>query len=123
MKLGDRMEHNLKEKPRKFNVADIEIRDYGKIFLDNDEMISLMSKNGGEVDITAKEWGFYLGSSLNGRMLNQGFKTALVIGVEYNKIFIMTVENEKVDDFKEYLSSHNDQRILCWLDEWIDTNK
>lgn len=113
------MKTDLKNQPRMFDAAGIEMHDYGKIFLDDDEMVTFVTKSGRELDFSAKNWGFYLGTSLNGRLKREGFKTALVMNVEHDKIFVMSVEEDKIDIFKQYLSSHLDQKILCWLDDWI----
>ena len=109
---------DIREKPRVFTVNRVDFKDVGKICLEENEMISLLSDSGKEVDITAKEWGYYLGPSLNGRLEKEGYKTALVVN-EYNKIFVMVVDIEKIDKFKKYLKDSQDNRILCWLDEWM----
>ena len=93
---------DIREKPRVFTVNRVDFKDVGKICLEENEMISLLSDSGKEVDITAKEWGYYLGPSLNGRLEKEGYKTALVVN-EYNKIFVMVVDIEKIDKFKKYL--------------------
>jgi len=108
----------LKKKPRIFDVNDIEYKDFGKIILAKNEMVSLLSDNGNEIDITAKSWGYYLGPSLNARLVNEGYKAALVIN-QYNKIFIMVVDKAKIEEFKSYLKDNQGHRILCWLDQWF----
>ena len=104
--------------PRQFKIQQITLRDCGKIFLDPDEMVSLVTERGGECDITSKEWGFYLGPSLNRRLKNQGFKVALALNNQ-DKIFIMAVEIHRMIDFKKYLRENPDIRVLSWLDEWF----
>ncbi len=112
------MKSDFKNNPRIFDVNGIEYKDFGKIFLAKNEMVSFLSDSGSEIDITAKSWGYYLGPSLNARLVDEGFKAALVIN-EYNKIFIMVVDKEKIEEFKSYLKDNQDNRILCWLDEWF----
>lgn len=112
------MKTKINEAPRIFNCKETSIKDYGKIFLDNAEMVSFVTKSGKECDFTAYDWGFYLGPSLNSRLKKEGFKTALVIN-EQGQIYINAVENEKIDEFKKYLQTNQDSRILCWLDEWL----
>ena len=107
----------LKEKPRVFEVNDIQIKDFGKITLDENEMISFQTPTGKEYDFTVKEWGFYATPSVNGRLKNEGFKTAFVVN-EFKKTYVMVVENEKIEQFQEYLKKDN-QRVICWLDEWF----
>lgn len=109
------MKTEFNDNPRKFTVGEIEISDYGKIVLDENEMISMKTPNGSECDITAKVWGYYLGASLNGRMQQFGFKTALVQN-SYNKLYINVVESDKLEEFNDYLEEQN-SRIICWLDE------
>lgn len=112
------MKTELKKKPRIFTVNGIDCKDFGKIILSENEMISLLSDSGKEVDITAKSWGYYLGPSLNARLADERYKAALVIN-QYNKIFIMIVDKAKIEEFKNYLKDNQDNRILCWLDEWF----
>ena len=104
--------------PRKFSVKNIEIKDYGKLFLESNEMISIITDKNNECDITAFEWGFYLGSSLNFRMKQEGFKIALVIN-EQDRIYINAVRVDKIEEFKKYLTTNQKSKILCWLDEFL----
>ncbi len=112
------MKTEFKKKPRIFNVNGSDSKDFGKIILDENEMVSLLSDTGKEVDITAKSWGYYLGPSLNARLADEGYKAALVIN-QYNKIFLMIVDKAKIEGFKNYLKDNQDNRILCWIDEWF----
>ena len=116
------MKFNFNENPRTFNVKGFSIKDYGKIFLDPCETISFITKSGKECDFTAQEWGFYVAPSLNSRLKNQGFKTALVIN-ESNQIYVMAVETDKIDLFKKYLKTNQNNKILCWLDDWLIEEK
>jgi hypothetical protein len=109
---------DIKEIPRKFQVNDIEIKDFGKINLDENEMISFKTNSNKEYDFISKEWGFYATSSINGRLKKEGFKTALVVN-EFNKIYIMIVEVDKIDEFKIYLKDNQDNKIICWLDDFF----
>jgi len=109
---------DIKDTPRKFKVGNVEIKDFGKISLNENEMLSFKTSSNKEYDFTAKEWGFYASPSINSRVKNEGFKTALVMN-EFNKIYIMVVEMEKIDKFKEYLKDNQDNRVICWLDEFF----
>jgi hypothetical protein len=111
------MKKNLTKKPRKFDVGNITISDYGKIILSPDEMLSFVSGDDKEYDFVAKDWGFYVTPSINGRLKKSGFKTALVKN-NVNKIYIMAVEIDKISIFENYLINDN-QIIICWLDEWF----
>lgn len=112
------MKTDFKKKPRIFNVNGVDLKDFGKIRLSENEIISLLSDTGKEMDITAKRWGYYLGPSLNARLAKEGYKVALVVN-QYNKIFLMVVDKAKIEEFKSYLKDRQDNRILCWLDEWF----
>jgi len=112
------MNLELTEIPRVFNVNGIDIKDYGKIELSNDEMISFKTKSSKEYDFTAKEWGFYASASMNGRLKNEGFKMALVVN-EQNMVYVMAVEKNKIEIFKKYLKDNQDNRLVCWLDEFF----
>lgn len=113
------MELRLKEIPRIFCVKGQEIKDYGKIHLESSEMVSFITESGKEHDFTAKDWGFYVTPSVNSRLKNEGFKTALVVN-EINQLYVMTVEKEKIEAFKNYLQEGQDNRFICWLDEWFE---
>lgn len=112
------MKIEFEKRPRIFNVNGIDFKDFGKIILAENEMVSLLSATDREIDITSKSWGYYLGQSLNARLADEGYKAALVLN-QYNKIFIMIVDKTKMGEFKSYLRDNQNNRILCWLDEWF----
>lgn len=116
------MKTNFLQNPRVFTVKEHSIKDFGKIYLSENEMISFKTKSSKEYDFVAKEWGFYATPSLNSRLQKEGFKTALVVN-EHNQIYIMVVENDKIPLFKNYLKTNQDNRIICWLDEWFGEEK
>ena len=101
------------KKPRLFTVNDMSIKDYGKIQLNKNEMISFITKSKREYDFTAKDWGFYVTPSINGRLKKEGFKIALVKN-NTGKFFIMAVEKEKIKIFKKYCTSQQ-EKVLKWL--------
>ena len=104
--------------PRKFKVGggqNIEILDCGKILLESNEMVTFVTSRKKEFDFTAKDWGFYATPSINGRLLNQGFKTALVKN-QFNKYFIMVVNKEMTDRFFKYLVEEKSE-LIEWIDE------
>lgn len=108
------MEHNLTLDPRIFTVNEASIKDYGKIILDPDEMISFITVSGKELDITAKEWGFYATPSINSRLRKQGFKTALVEN-KHGRIYVMVVDMDRLNLFDEYCRKEG-QFVREWLD-------
>jgi hypothetical protein len=104
--------------PRTFHVGindNIEIKDCGKVSLAPDEMVSFIDKAGNEYDVGKKEWGFYATPSINGRLVRNGYKTALVAN-SLNLVFIMLVDISKMDLFQEYILREQ-QNLVCWLDE------
>lgn len=114
------MDLRLNDSPREFTVGSYRIEDHGKVALSSGEMISLVA-NGSECDITRREWGYYLGSSVNDRLVDEGYKTALVMNTE-GKVFVNIVERGKTDVFAAYLDD-NDSTVLCWLDELDGSNE
>ena len=113
------MEFNPPKKPRKFNVGkpenQIVISDFGDLHLSPDEQISIVSDSGKRHDFACKDWGFYLTPSINGRLKNEGFKTALVDNPQ-GKIFILSVNQDSLDLFEKYCMDEN-LTVLEWLDE------
>jgi len=115
---GDPMKADWFDTPRVFTANQIDISHVANVGLEPYEMITFQTPGGRECDFTATPWGFYLGPSLNSRLKSQGFRTALVIN-EQNRVFVNAVEVDKIDEFKTYLKTNQNSRILCWLDEWL----
>ena len=116
------MKTKLKEEPRIFEVKGIKIKDYGKIYLEGGEMVSFVTKSGKECDFAAKDWGFYLGPSVNSRLKKEGFKVALVFN-EKGQLYIHAVEHDKISLFKTYLKTNQNNKVICWIDEWFSEEK
>lgn len=112
------MKLNINKDARLFNVKGVTIKDFGKISLAENEMISFQTNSKKEYDFVAKEWGFYASPSLNSRLKKEGFKTALVVN-ETNQVYVMVVEKDKIEKFKIYLKDNQDNRVICWLDEFF----
>ena len=112
------MRLKLKGEPRVFEVKGVKIKDYGKIYLGHDEMVSFVTKSKRECDFAAKEWGFYLGPSINSRLKKEGFKVALVLN-EKGQLYVNAVEKDKIAKFKKYLKTNQNNKVICWLDELI----
>ena len=67
--------------PRKFNAGSnqqICIEHCADVYLKDNEQVTFISENGSEYDVAKKDWGYYATPSLNSRLVNQGFKSALV---------------------------------------------
>ena len=113
---------DLLDKVRVFSVKGHEIKDLGKILLDNNELVTFKTPSGKNFDFVAKEWGFYATPSINDRLKKEGFKTALVVN-EINQLYIMVVEVDKLDIFSGYLKENQDNKLICWLDNFYNENK
>ena len=83
-------------------------------------MVSLVDSDQRECDFVAREWGFYLGPSLNDRLVREGFKVGLVHN-EHNQLYVTAVRKDKISIFLKYLSDGQSHTLLCWLDEWLPT--
>lgn len=115
------LKFDLLDKARVFSVKGHEIKDLGKILLDSNELITFKTSSGKNFDFVAKEWGFYATPSMNDRLKREGFKTALVVN-EIDQLFIMAVEEDKLDIFNEYLKQNQDNKVICWLDNFYNKN-
>ena len=113
------MKFEPKNPPRKFKAGKREnkivISDFGDLHLSPDEQITIVSDNGKRHDFTCKDWGFYSTPSINGRLKNEGFKSALVENIK-GQVYIMSVEKDRIDLFEKYCIDEN-QTIIEWLDE------
>ena len=114
------MKHTLGEPSRSFSpLPGIQLKDMGTIELLPDEQVTLALESGKKNDIVRKDWGVYLGNSLNANLSSQGFKTALVLSHASNppRLFLNLVEQEKMGVFEQYLKDVNAE-VVSWLDEW-----
>ena len=103
--------------PRFFKVGinqQITIKDSAKIKLDSNEQVTFITKESNEFDIVSKEWGFYATPSINERLKNNNFKTALVKN-SFNKYYVMIVDINHMDSFNSYLIEEK-QIVIEWLD-------
>lgn len=111
------MKIELNNPPRKYIVGktNVEISDCGKIYLDDDEQVTFVTKSGKEHDFCAKDFGFYTTPSINHRLKNQGFKTALTRN-SLGRYYLKVVDADKIKEFEDYVKSE-DSEIIEWLDE------
>ena len=112
------MKFNEENPPREFKVGldnQIVIKDCGTIHMKPDEQITFVTGDGKEYDVARKDWGFYATPSMNGRLKNFGFKTALVKN-ESGMYYIMVVEKNKITLFENYLKKEKNH-LIKWLDE------
>ncbi len=103
--------------PRKFLVGKnkTEISHVANIFLNDNELITFFTNKKNEYDIVKKDWGYYATPSINSRLKNNNFKTALVIN-EKKQVFIMLIEKSKKQLFTKYLKKEKN-KVVSWLDD------
>lgn len=110
------------EPPREFGVGRRggRLRHVADAWLDLDEVVTLRTESGTEVDVTRKSWGYYGSPSLNGRLRDHGLRAALCMGVprdgeEAPRMYLMLVEDGQEAAFEEYLAAE-EMRVVAWLD-------
>ncbi|WP_416897450.1 MAG: hypothetical protein ACMVY4_18540 [Minwuia sp.] len=110
------MKLSQKSPPRIFEPAPgIAISDCGDLELCPDEQVTMVTKTGKRMDVAAKDFGFYATPSVNGRLKNEGFKTALVRSTR-GQVYVMVVDRDRMCAFELYCAAEN-QTVLEWLDE------
>lgn len=111
------MKFEPKIPPREFEVGyDVKgvIRDCGTMRLEPDEMVTFLTEEGSEYDLTRKEWGFYATPSLNGRLASFNLRAVLVKN-RVDRFFVMLVERGKEEAFDRYVRQEP-LKIVAWLD-------
>ena len=93
----------------------IEIKDCGKINLEDDEQVTFVSGRS-EYDVTRKSWGYYATPSLNGRLPSFGLRGCLIINRNTGRRFVVLVQTGQESKFLEYLDAE-DLIIGEWLDK------
>jgi hypothetical protein len=112
------MRFDRKDPPRTFIVGNsnsITISDCGTVLLAADEQVTFVTENGGEYDVTRKEWGFYATPSLDGRLAGFGLRGVLIQNRNTKRYFVLLVERGREAAFEAYLAAEN-LRIVHWLD-------
>jgi len=89
--------------------------DCGRLCLAPDEQVTFVTTAGKELDVAAKPWGFYATPSVNGRLVEQGFKTALVRNAS-ERYYVLVVDDDRLPEFQEYIESEG-MVVVEWLDE------
>lgn len=111
------MKFEPKSPPREFEVGyDVKgiIRDCGTMRLAPDEQVTFVTDEGGEYDLTRKEWGFYATPSLNGRLAGFNLRAVLVKN-RVDRFFVLLVERGKEESFDRYVRQEP-LKIVSWLD-------
>ena len=110
------------EPPREFGVGRRggKLRHVGDAWLEADEVLTLRTESGTEVDVSRKSWGYYGSPSLNGRLRDHGLRAALAMGVpregeQANRVYLMYVEEGCEPDFEAYMAAE-EMTVVAWLD-------
>jgi hypothetical protein len=114
------MEFQPKHPPREFEVGfefKNVIRDCGTMRLAPNEQVTFVTESGKEYDVTRKDWGFYAGPSLNGRLAAFQLRAVLVRN-RLQRYFVMLVECGHEPAFERYVA---DERLD--LVSWMDTTE
>jgi len=112
---------NPVDPPREFEVGRRggRLRHVLDLELGDDEVVTLKTASGTEVDVTRKSWGYYGSPSLNGRLRDFGLHAVLTMGVPRDegapRMYVMYVEDGQESDFEAYLSAE-EMRVVAWLD-------
>ena len=110
------MKYKLYKKPRRFQVGmkknKIFIKDLGKIFLRNNEMVSFKFNRKDEYDFTKKNFGFYISQSINNRVKNHNFEIFLVQSQITGNFFLLAINKNKKKEFNKYLFKEKIKKIL-----------
>lgn len=116
-----RIEHV--EPPREFEVGfrGAVLSHVANLELAADEVVTLVTPSGTELDVTRKEWGYYATSSLNGRLRDHGLRAALAVGMpregqDAERMYLLLVEEGQEEVFEAYLEAEG-MRVAAWLDD------
>lgn len=116
---GIGMKAKISKEPRIFDVIHgkkiKKIKDYGKILLGKDELVTINLGENCDVDIVATEWGCYPMPSIGHRLLAQGLRCAFVENKE-KKRYLLLVKHDKQNIFRKYIND-GEYRLIFWLDE------
>lgn len=116
-----RIEHV--DPPREFEVGfrGATLKHVANVELGADEVVTLVTDSGTELDVTRKEWGYYATSSLNGRLREHGLRAVLAIGMpregeQAERMYLLLVEEGQEKVFEAYLERER-MRVAAWLDD------
>jgi hypothetical protein len=112
------MKLDIHQPPREFSPhPGLTLRDAGDVYLAPEEQVTIRVSPDRGNDVLRKSWGFYLTNSLNGTLRSQGLRTALARNVSSERLYVLLVEEDKLEDFTAYLKQFG-MELLRWLDEW-----
>lgn len=113
------MRIDRREPPRTFEVglSGIKLTHCADVQLEADEMVTFVGPDEREYDVTRKSWGYYATPSLGGRLLENGFRSALVRSIDTRQCFIVLVDIDSVDNWRVYNRDER-QEVVLWLDDF-----
>jgi hypothetical protein len=112
------MDFQLKQPPRRFAVgtdSKFEMSDCGTLRLESDEQVTFVTEDGAEYDVARKDWGFYATPSLNGRLLDFGFRGVLIRNRMTGRYFVLLVQGGREAAFERYCVQES-LAVVSWLD-------
>jgi hypothetical protein len=114
------MKFDAHEPPRRFSPhPDLVLVDTGDLYLDEDEQVTIRLGPDRGNDVVRKSWGFYLTNSLNGTLRSQAIRTALARNPASERLYVLLVDEQKLDDFNAYLVEFG-MELVRWLDQWTE---
>lgn len=109
------MKISQKSPPRKFKVKDVSISHVADIVLSSDELVTFHGSEDKEFDFVAKDWGFYVTGSTNGRLKNTGYRTLVAENLEGLR-YVLSYEADKKAAFDNYIDQQK-MKIIAYLDQ------
>ena len=99
---------------RRFEASeDLLISEVGRLDLGKDEQILLSNGEDIPFEVCAKEWGYYIGGSLGGRMKSYGKKIFLCRNSKEQK-YLLLVNEDQIHLFLKYLE-FNEMTVISQL--------
>lgn len=105
--------------PRTFpvGISGIMLQHCADVRLEPDEMVTFVTSEGREYDVARKSWGYYATPSLGGRLVANGLRAVLVRNVDTRHCFVVLVEVDRMEEWREYNMSER-QEVVLWLDDF-----
>lgn len=90
--------------PRKFPVgtAATELSECAHIHLSDDELVTFITPEGAQYDVTKKSWGFYATPSTNQRLTRHGLRAFLAQSAITGNQFVLLIELGKEELAYDY---------------------
>jgi len=104
----------LNRKFRPSKKSKVTITERAKIYLKNDEQITLIDYKKNQYDIVKKSWGYYSTPSINKRLKKNNYLACIVENVEKKTFFLFLVNTKKKVDFNKYIKI-NKIKVIKWL--------